>query len=127
MTKANFFYLLYLMMPQTSKRSSESESWDIRLHKFDPNWVQIILSQKGKFLGKLTKNILVLLLRPIILHFKIFREWIMRYNAWDIRLHNFGPCLAKLHNCVKRGFLGKNDQYYIFQSIMSHYAKVLKK
>ena len=33
----------------------------------------------------------------------------------------------KLHNCVKRGFLGKNDKYYLFQSITSHHAKMFKK
>ena len=30
---------------------------------------------------------------------------------------------TKLHNYVKRGFLGKNDQYYLFQYIMSHHVK----
>ena len=33
----------------------------------------------------------------------------------------------KLHNCVKKGFLGKNHQYYPFQSIMSHHAKMFQK
>ena len=33
----------------------------------------------------------------------------------------------KLHNCVKRGFLWKNDLYYLFQSCMSHHAKMFKK
>ena len=34
---------------------------------------------------------------------------------------------SKLQNCVKRGFLGKNDQYYLFQSIMSHHDKMSQK
>ena len=32
-----------------------------------------------------------------------------------------------LWNCVKRGFLGKNYQYNLFQSIMSHHAKMFQK
>ena len=43
---------------KTSKRSPEGESWDIRLHKFGPNWAQNALSQKEKFSGKLTNNTL---------------------------------------------------------------------
>ena len=33
----------------------------------------------------------------------------------------------KLHNCVERGFPGKNYQNYYFQSIMFHHAKIFKK
>ena len=63
---------------KTSKRSSESESWETRLHNFEPNWAQIALAQKGNFFFV---NWLILLWSnyrtPIILHFKIFREPIM--------------------------------------------------
>ena len=34
--------------------------------------------------------------------------------------------LPKVHNCVKRGFLGKTDQCKLCQSIVSHHAKIFQ-
>ena len=34
--------------------------------------------------------------------------------------------VPKLHNCVKRGFLGKTDQCKLCQSIVPHHAKIFQ-
>ena len=74
-----------------SKQFSESESWNIRLYNFRPNWINYPYLERN-FLGKLTKITMVEILNLIILeHFKISRNHIMRHNCFRHKLHNFDP------------------------------------
>ena len=107
MTKATFDHLYCPLYHKTSKRSSESESGDIRLRNIGPNLAQIAIAQKGNFFSELTAT-LVELLYPIIPYFKIFREWNMRHNYLRHKIVWFWPKLCP--NCtivLKEDFWGK--------------------
>ena len=68
---------------KTLKRSSEGKSWDTRLHKFGPNWAQIVTSREGNFLGKLTNNSFAYCMSSYyISRFLESESWDI--TAWDI-------------------------------------------
>ena len=124
MTKATFVCLYCTSScHKTPKGSSESESWDIKLHDFGPNCAQIALVLKGNFFV----NSLLLWCNPIIPYFKAFREWIMTHNCLGHKVVWFWPKLCP--NCtivLKEDFWGENDQYKLCQSIVSHHAKIFQ-
>ena len=66
---------------------------------------------KRRFFGKMTKGTFAFSKRP------------SESESWDIRLQHFDPNWAQV---VKRGFLGKTEQFYLRQSIVSHHVKMFQ-
>ena len=93
----------------------------MRLHNIGTSLAEIAITQKGKFFDKLTAT-LMWLLYPIIRCFKFLESESGDIFAWDCIL--LALILPKLHNCVKRGLLGKTDQCKLCQYIVSHHAKI---
>ena len=94
MSKITFLYCCS-SCHKTSKSSSESESWDLRMHKFGQRWAQIALAKKGTFLV----NWLIFLWSNCCTTSYGISKFLERKSwdiiAWGIRLYTIGSTTTR--------------------------------